>query len=268
LGVPAREQRRRRHDRLNFAVTFGASSERIRGRRVLVRVARRAHAVLGFARCGMRGLHVPVAARASRGNGLLILVRAVTVQTRGRCVHGHGRDLALGLGVATCTISRAVRFESARARRARRARREERIVRARERMAIHAVCVHAGTEALLCQPGCVLNRRARGVARRTTNRRHGTQRSSADFVTLVARNMLLDHVHAVPGDAAVRAPIQLDVHALARRSALSSARPCGGTTDDQGEQHYAEQRGDGEPIRAVQDAPMIRTSNPTCDCDV
>jgi hypothetical protein len=262
LRVTASEQCRYRDDRLSLAVTFGTRGEGIRGGRVLMGVARGARAVRSFAGRGVRGVDVQVAARASGGHRLLILMRAVAAQARAGSVHGNGRDLALGLAVAARAISRAVRFERAGIGCVRVA------LCARERVATHAIGVHAGAEALLCQPARVLDRRASGVALRAASRRNRAHRSSVQLMTLITRDVLFDYVHAVPGHAAIRAPIQLDVHAFARRprSALVSALPR--TADDRGEQEHADQQKDGEPNEAAQGPRIIRISNPTCECGI
>ena len=266
LAVTSAEQCCRRHDRLSLAVAFGARSEGIGGGRVLMRVTSRAHAVWGRAERGVRRMDGRVAARAVSGDRFLVLVRAVTVQARGRGVHGNGRDLALGLVVAARTISRAVRFERTAIARIRLA------VVARERMAIHAIRVHAGAEALLRQATRVLDRGARRMARRTTSRRNRAYRSGVQLMTqlmaLIARDVLIDHVHAVPSHAAIGPPIQLDVHAFARRSCSALVSPLRGTADDCGKQEHADEQSDGEPNEAAQDSRMIRISNPTCDCGI
>jgi hypothetical protein len=260
LRVTARKQCRPGHDGLSLAVTFGTCSERIQGRGVLMSVTGRAYAVWGFASRCVRGVDIHVAARAIRGHRLLILMRTVAVQARGGGVHGNGRDLALGLVVAARAISRAVRFERAGVGCIRLA------VVARERVAIHAICMHAGTEAFLRQAARVLDRGASGVARRTANRRNRAHRSGVQLMTLIARDVLFDHMHAVPSHTAIRPPIQLDVHAFARRSSSALVRTLRGTADDSGKHEHADQQNDEEPNEATQDPRIIRISNPTCDC--
>jgi hypothetical protein len=262
LRVTSGEQCRYRHDGLSLAVTFGTRGERIQGGGVLMSVTGRAHAVWGFAGRGVRGVDVHVAACAIGGHRLLILMRAVAVQARGGGVHGHGRDLALGLVVAARAISRTVRFERASVGGVGVA------VGAREGVAIHAIRMHAGTEALLRQAARVLDRGASGMARRTANRRNGAHRSGVQLMTLIARDVLLDHVHAVPSHAAIRPPVQLDVHAFARRPCSALVRTLRGTTDDSGEHEQADEQNDGEPHEATQGPRIIRISNPTCDCGI
>ncbi len=233
LRVTAGEQCRRWHDGLSLAVTFGTRGEGIRGGSVLMAVAGRAHAVRGLAGCGVAGADVCVAARASRGYRLLILMRAVTAQAGAGGVHGNGRDLALSLAVAARAIPRAVRFERAGVGCLRLA------IVSSERMAIHAISVHAGTEALLRQAARVLDRSARGMARRATSRRNRAHRSRVQLMTLITSDVLFDHVHAVPGHESIRPPIQWDVDAFARRSRRALARTLGGTADNGGKHEHA-----------------------------
>ena len=79
LRVPAGKQRRRRHDGLVLAVTVDARRHGIGGRRVLMRVTGRAHAVARLRERGMRGADVLVAIVAGRRDRLLILVRRVAM---------------------------------------------------------------------------------------------------------------------------------------------------------------------------------------------
>ena len=266
LRMTPGEQCRCRDDGLSLAVTFGTRGDGIRSGSVLMGVAGRAHTVRGFVGCSVTGVDVHVATRAIGRHRLLILMRVVAVQARRAGVHGNGRDLALGLVVAARTISRAVRFERTAIARIRLA------VVARERMAIHAIRVHAGAEALLRQATRVLDRGPGRMARRTTSRRNRAYRSGVQLMTqlmaLIARDVLIDHVHAVPSHAAIGPPIQLDVHAFARRSCSALVSPLRGTADDCGKQEHADEQSDGEPNEAAQDSRMIRISNPTCDCGI
>lgn len=84
-----------------------------------------------------------MAARAVCGNRFLILVRPMTVQTRGRSVNGHGGEIALSGSVATRAVLGAVRFEGATVARLVPA------ILTRESVAVDAVRVHARAEALL-----------------------------------------------------------------------------------------------------------------------
>jgi len=229
-------------------VALDARGEGVRGGRMLVRVTRGAHPVRGLAEGGVRAVDGRVATRAIRGDRLLILMRPMAVQARGRGMHGNGRDLALHLPMAARAISRPVRLEGAAVEHIGRA------VVAREGVAIHAIGVHARAKTLLRESRGMLDGRASGVAGRTPNRRHRPHGRRGELVALATRDVLLDDVHAVPGHAAIRAPTQFDVNPSARCATRAFVRTRAGTADQSGEHQQAEQYENGEPTKAKQDS--------------
>jgi len=260
LRVSPREQRAGWYDRLSFAVAFDAAGERSRGGRVLMSMTGRAHAVRRLSKCRVRGLDVVVAARAVRGDRLLILMRPVAVQTRNTGVHRDRRNLALSLRVAADAIARAVRLENAAVERVRRA------GEVRERVAVHAVRVHPRTEALLGEPRRMLDGGACRVAVRTANRRYDSNRRSVELMTLVARDVLIHDVHPVTTDAAVRAPAQLHVDPFAWRAARTFVRLFARTSAQNGDDEHTEQRENGEPNGVLQSwACTMHFKTRTCE---
>ncbi len=260
LGVSSREQRAGWHDRLSFAVAFDAAGKRGGGGRVLMSVTSRAHAVRGLSKRRVRSVDVVVAARAVRGDRLLILVRPMAVQTGNAGVHRDRRNLALSLRVAADAIARAVRLENAPVERICRAR------EARERVAVHAVCVHSRTEALLGEPRRVLDGGACRVAARTAKRRHHSDRRCVELMTLVARDVLIHDVHPVTADAAIHAPAQLHVDPFAWRAARTFVRLFPRTSAQNGDDEHTGQRENGEPNGVLQSwACTMHFKTRTCE---
>lgn len=105
LGVTARKQRRRGDDRLLGGVTAGAAEARSHALGVLVRVTSLANLSRSFARRGMRRVHVVVAVGARRALRLGIIVRAVAGQALLSAVHLDRRNVALLLGMAALAIA-------------------------------------------------------------------------------------------------------------------------------------------------------------------
>jgi len=218
LRVPTGKQCRCRHDGLVLAVTVDARRHGIRSRRVLMRVTGRAHAVARLVELRMRGADVLVAIVACRSDRLLILMRRVAMQARGRGVDRYGGELPLGLLMTTRAIARAVRLEHCDA-----GRRVAGVVGG-ERMTAHAVRARTGAQALLRGAGGVFDARLGCMAKRAATGRDLSHRAFVEFVTLVARDVLLHDVQRVAGHAAVRAPLLLNVHASARRSCRALVR--------------------------------------------
>jgi len=78
---------------------------------MLVRVTGPTSLVWGFALCGVCRQDAAVAASALGRHGLCVQMWAVTIQTRGRRVHGHGRDRALRSLMAARALARLVRLQ-------------------------------------------------------------------------------------------------------------------------------------------------------------
>jgi hypothetical protein len=207
LGVAASKQRAFRHDRRLLAVAFAARGQCGRGRRVLLRVARRAHSVLRLAERGMRSADRTVTAGAGRGDRRLILMRTVTAHTLGRGVHDDSGDLTLCFGVTTCAVSWAVGLERAAIARVGLTR------VAGEGVTIGAIGACRFTEALLSQPSGVFDACPVLVAGRAATRRYHADRSGIQLVTAVTGNALFDHVHPMTRDTSIGAPSQWHVNA-------------------------------------------------------
>jgi hypothetical protein len=146
---------------------------------------------------------------------------AVAIQARGRRVHGYRRDAALCVLMATCALARLVRLQRAAIQVG-----EGRVASAvvGESVAIHAVCVSPRAEALLRQARRVFDGRSGRVARRTATGRDRAHRSRVELVTGVAGDSMFLHVHAVPRDAPILAPISRDVDPSAGRAARAFFR--------------------------------------------
>ena len=111
LRMPAREQRRGRHERLRLTMAFGARDARRRGGRVLLGVAGGAYAVRRLAERGVGRRDSAVAVHAWARNGLLILVRTVATHAGRRRVNDDGRDRSLRPSMTTRAVTRRVRRE-------------------------------------------------------------------------------------------------------------------------------------------------------------
>jgi len=210
LRVPAGEKRRSRHDGLRLAVALATSAERVRSRRVLVSVARGAHAIGRFSVRGMLGVDVFVAAGTGGRHWRAVLMRAMTAQALTRGVHDHRRRVPLIFQVTTGAIFRAEWLEHTAV---------ELIVHAavtRERMAHHAVGFGAVTEACLRFRRSVLDA---GLVRVTSDapaRRHGPNRRAVECVATIAGDALLHDVDLMTGSPTVRAPFRLHIQSFSR----------------------------------------------------
>ena len=216
LRVTARKERRGRDDRLIFAMTLDAGRDRVRRRRVLMRVTGRAYTVRSFVERGVRGVSILVAATARRSHGFLVLVRLVAIQARRRRVDRHGRDATLRLAVAARAIAGAVGQERAAAGPF------PGLVWRGEGMTAHAVRARGRTQTRLRGPGGVLEARLGLVARGAARGRHGSNAGGADLVTAIARDVLLLHVQAVPNHAPVGAPLLWNVNAAPGGSSFAA----------------------------------------------
>jgi hypothetical protein len=246
LGVAADEQRAFRHNRRILAVAFAARAERGRGRRVLLRVARRTHSVLRLAERGMRRADRAVAASAGRRDRRLISMRTVTTHTLGRGVHDDSGDLTLCLGVTTCAVSWAVGLERAAIARVGLTR------IAGEGVTIGAIGAGRFTEALLSQPSGVFDARPVLVAGRAATRRYHTDGRGTQLVTEVAGNALFDHVHPMTRDTSIGAPSQWHVNTLARRTTRARGSSLARTSAESRQHERGEQPEKcGEPRRIV-----------------
>ena len=110
-------------------------------------------------------------------------------------MHGDCRDSALGLIVTTRALAWLVCLQRAAVGAVQRG-----VAPAvhRERVAVDAIGVRAGSKAGLCEPRRVLDGRAGRVAGCTTARRDGSHgRRAVHFMTGFASNVLLFHVHTV-----------------------------------------------------------------------
>lgn len=209
LAMTIREQRGRRHDGPSLAVTLDASAERVRGRSVLVRVARRAHAVGRLSLRSMFGVDVSVAARAVRRDRCSVLVRAMTAQALARGVRDDRRDAALIFQMTASAVLGAEGLEDTAV---------ELIVGVavtRECMTHHAVGLGIVSEARRRLARSVLDSGLIRVTGGAAARRHGSNGRAVERVATTTGNALLEDVHLMANGAAVRAPLRLDVQALA-----------------------------------------------------
>jgi hypothetical protein len=171
---------------------------------------------------------------------------AVTIQARGRRVHGYSRGPALYVLMAACALARLVRLERAAVCAIENG---IAVAVAGEGMAIHAVGVNTAAETLLGQARRVFDGRSRFVARRATTGRNRTDGSRVQCMTGVAGDPVLCHVHAVPRDAPVLTPVGLDVDPSAggAAGALLRARARLRATERRRERKQADPRAEVEP---------------------
>ena len=165
----------------------------------------------------------------------------------------HGGELALGLLVTTRAIARAVGLEHCDAGQLAAG------VVGGECMTAHAVRARTFAQALLRGTRGMFDASLGCVAQRTATWRNRAHRAFVEFVTAVARDVLLHDVQRVAGHAAVRAPLLLNVHTAPRRSRRALVRARRRARDDPGEQQPAEQEERPKPIRAVQVPTDSRT---------
>jgi len=194
--VPLGEQCRRRHDRLFTAMALGARAASFRRRGVLMLVAGRADLDRRFAVRSMSRRDGEVAVRAGSGLGPCCFVGCVTVDAFAAAVDGHGRSFALLNRMTARAVRRSIGLVWAGV---------EGDVPAsfeREGVAARAVGLHALPEAFTCLFTRVFELGFLRVAGAATRWACGTDGAFGELVALDARDLLLHHVHLVPGHGA------------------------------------------------------------------
>ena len=139
LAMPARKQCTGRHDRLVLRVAVDARSERIGSGRVLMRMARGAHAVRRLSERCVARVNRLVTVHTGRGDRLLILVRTMAADALRRSVHDDRGRPPQCLRMATGAIFRGERSQHSAIARAH----QPGVARALRAVAGEGVTVHA-----------------------------------------------------------------------------------------------------------------------------
>lgn len=247
--------------------------QRIGGGCVLVSVTGGAHAVRCLSERGVRRTDVLVTIHARRRHGLLVSMRLVTAHALGRGVHHDGWGLPLSHPMTANAILRgksreqpAVVFhEAAGVHGVRPGALES------ERVATHAISARLWPEPLLGLARGVLQVRLGFVTRAATRGRYGTERVRPQLVATIARDALLDDVHAMPRHAAVGAPLLRHVDTASGRSGRRLARPFRGASREQRQQQHderndTERRSEHCPVDSSSLAEHKGLASSSCRC--
>jgi len=241
FGVAACKQRRRRHERVLFGVTFRARRACILRRSVLVLMAGRARRGDRFAGGRVRRLHV-VAIVARRGLRLFGFVRFVTRYALARVMHDDGGGIVLSTRVAAAAVRGCVHGGGI-------------VVRPGDREGVTRGAVRARGSSktparLLCG---MLDARFLGMTRRAALRHHAADGVAGQLVAFAAGDPLSYDVHQVSADLPRRLPDGIHVHTSARRTPGPGRRSRFGTSRGQCEEQRAHEPSRGQmPVETKQ----------------